>query len=221
MPIQKISFSNWTLDELGAAFGIEQIFQSNLLAAWKSWEVPITEMELQYLSKLQHVLQLAGDEWNETELENKFISPLIMLADIDNMAFSYFLERDFGATIGEYELSGIVDGLIATGFRSPHIPFFCMHEYKRAVDNKGHPNAQTLASMLVAQSMNDSEYPIYGLFIIGSIWQFIVLDGKKYCISEKYDATVSNDGNRDILGIFAMMKSLRFMIETQLQKNEK
>jgi hypothetical protein len=37
----------------------------------------------------------------------------------------YFLERRLSAIVGDYELSGIVDGMIATGFRDPAIPLFC------------------------------------------------------------------------------------------------
>jgi len=64
-----------------------------------------------------------------------------MLAEIDDGQIGYFLERPLSATIGDYQLSGIVDGMIATGFREPDIPLFCMHEYKRSLENQGAPDA--------------------------------------------------------------------------------
>ena len=48
--------------------------------------------------------------WNEVELENKFISPLFMLAELNADTFGYFLERDLTVTIGEYELWGEPQG---------------------------------------------------------------------------------------------------------------
>ncbi len=210
--MQKATFKQWDLDRLEATFGLKQVFECQLLNEWENAPAEIKEYEKQHLFDLQKLLQIGGDDWNETELENKFISPLIMLAKIDNLKFSYFLERELKSVIDDYELSGIVDGIIATGFRNPQLPLFCLHEYKKAVDNEGHPNAQVLVSMLVAREMNKNHKPIYGLFIIGSIWQFIVLNGDEYCISQKYDTAKESE----VLIVFRMMRALKAIIETRL-----
>jgi hypothetical protein len=86
-----------------------------------------------------------------------------------------------------------------------------MHEYKRAIDNEGHPNAQNLVAMLVAREQNSNQKPIYGLFIVGSIWQFMVLNDNEYCISKKYDAA-----EQSVYEIFSALKGLKFIIETKL-----
>ena len=100
-------------------------------------------------------------------MENKFISPLIVLADIDDEQIGYFLERPLSAQIGDYQLSGIVDGMIATGFREPDLPLFCMHEYKRSIENQGMPDAQVLAAMLVAREINQNHKPDLWLICCG------------------------------------------------------
>jgi len=120
-----------------------------------------------------------GEDWNEVELENKFISPLIVLSKVDNRNFSYFLKRD-SATVGEYDLSGKVHGMIASGFRSPKKPFFCLHKYKRKSDPNGDPKGQALVAMLAAQSLNNNQNPVLGCYVVGKIWRFIVLDGLNY-----------------------------------------
>jgi hypothetical protein len=117
-------------------------------------------------------------------------------------------------TVGNYELSGIVDGMIATGVRDPDKPFFCMHEYKRSVDNDGQPDAQALAAMLVVQADNNDTKPVYGLYIVGLIWNFMVLQGKDYCISKNYDAS-----NEEIFELFKMLKALKQLIKTELLSN--
>ncbi len=220
--MSKCTFREWTLDQLDETFQLTQIFEHEVLNEWENWKTSISDYEKQHLTLLQKNLIMGGNAWNEVELENKFISPLIMLAQIDNLQFSYFLERELKGIIGEYELSGIVDGLIAMGFRNPHKPFFCLHEYKKAVDNSGNPDAQVLAAMLVARELNGNTKPVYGVFIIGSIWQFLVLDKQQYCLSKKYDASAFRNGQDDILAIFQMMKALREIIEQKwLNKDSK
>jgi hypothetical protein len=49
------------------------------------------------------------------------------------------------------------------------------------------------------------------LYIVGLIWNFIVLNGKEYCISKNYDA--SDEG---IFEIFKMLKALKHIIKTEL-----
>jgi hypothetical protein len=43
------------------------------------------------------------------------------------------------------------------------------------------------------------------------VWNFIVLKGTDYCISEEYTAATD-----DIFSIFKMLKSLKSIIKTQL-----
>ena len=134
-----------------------------------------------------------------------------MTAKIDDGKIGYFLERPLSGIIGDYELSGIVDGMIATGIRNPHIPYFCLHEYKRSIENQGSPDAQVLAAMLVARELNQNKLPIYGLFVVGLDWYFMVLKDNEYCISRTFIAD-----NDDIFTIFKMMKSLKQIIYAEL-----
>ena len=168
------TFKQWTLTELDKAFGLKQIWECQLMAQWENQEIEVNDFERTTLINLQKSLIRGGRAWNEVELENKFISPVIMTANIDDEQIGYFLERYLSATVGNYELSGIVDGMIATGFRDPDIPLFCLHEYKRSVDNQGSPDAQVLAAMLVAREKNNNQKPIYGVFVVGLNWNFIV-----------------------------------------------
>ena len=205
------TFKEWDLDGLDEAFGLKQISESELLTQWKNNKEKITKFEKQALLNLQKTLIRGGKAWNEVELENKFISPVIMMANIDDEQIGYFLERPLSAVVGDYQLSGSVDGMIATGTRNPHVPYFCLHEYKRHVENQGTPDGQVLAAMLVAREMNNNKLPIYGLVIIGLGWCFIVLQGNEYCISNNYSA----DGN-DIFAIFKMLKALKQIINKEL-----
>ncbi len=168
----------------------------------------ISESEKINLLDLQQVLIRGGQYWNEAELKNKFISPLIMLAKIDDETIGYFLERPLSAQIGNYQLAGIVDGMIATGFREPEIPLFCLHEYKRSLENQGAPDAQVLVAMLVSRELNATPQPIYGLYVVGFNWRFVVLEGNQYCISKTYNAD-----DDEIFVLFAMLKNIKKLIK--------
>jgi hypothetical protein len=160
--------------------------------------------------QLQKSLIRSGRAWNEVELENKFISPVILTAGIEDEQIGYFLERPLSGIVEDYELSGIVDGMIATGIRNPHIPVFVCIVMSN-IENQGTPDAQVLAAMLVARELNQNKLPIYGLFVVGLDWYFIVLTANEYCISRTYHAD-----NEEIFAIFKMMKSLKQIIYAEL-----
>ncbi|TAE01153.1 MAG: hypothetical protein EAZ97_03790 [Bacteroidetes bacterium] len=209
------NFKDWTLTTLDKTFDLCQIldYKCQILQDWQKLAATfeVSDFESQNLLNLQEPLQWGGKAWNETELENKFISPVIMLAKIDDRIVGYFLERPLKAVVKNYELSGIVDGMIATGFRDPDVPFFCMHEYKRSVDNHGNPDAQALAAMLVVRELNNNNKPIYGLYIVGLTWNFIVLNANEYCVSKDYKSD-----NEELFNIFKMLKALKHIIRTEL-----
>jgi hypothetical protein len=202
------NFREWTLDSIEEAFGLKQVFQMDLLDELVSFEYSPTEVDTIILKKLQSHFHLGGDDWNESELENKFISPMIVMAETATEQYSYFLEREMSATIGEYNLSGKVDGMIATGFRNPKKPLFCLNEYKRGTDPNGDPKGQALIAMLVAQYLNENSHPVFGCYVIGRTWYFMVLQGSKYAISKDYSCA-----DKEIFDIFRILKSLNVQIQ--------
>jgi len=209
--MQKATFKDWTLTTLEDAVGIKQIWQSELLEQWERADIEINEFERNSLLNFQKSLIRGGRAWNDAELKSKCISLVILTAGIDDEKIGYFLERPLSSIVGDYQLSGIVDGMIATGFREPKKPYFCFHEYKRSIENQGTPDAQVLAAMLVAREQNQNKHPIYGLFVVGLNWNFIVLTGNDYCISKTYQAD-----DEEIFAIFKMIKLLKKIIHSEL-----
>ena len=205
------NFKEWNLDKIEEAFGLKQVWQSEILDELINHPYQLDEMERNFVTKLQRHFSFGGDDWNEVELENKFISPMIVLSEIADEKCSYFLERELSTTIDEYELLGKVDGMIATGFRSPKKPYFCLNEYKRGTDPDGDPKGQALIAMLVAQRLNDNQAPIFGCFVIGRIWQFMIIEGNQYTISRDFSCV-----DNEVFDIFRILKGLRFQIEKYL-----
>ncbi len=207
----KSNFREWNLDKIDDTFGTKQVRTLPILQELLAYQYEADDYEKRYLNELQEGYYLGGDDWNEVELENKFISPLIVFSKISNEYFSYFLERYLEVVIDDYELSGKVDGMIATGYRNPKVPYFCMNEYKKGTDPDGDPKGQALIAMLAAQKQNNNEHPILGSFIVGSNWYFMALIGKEYAISNVYTCT-----DEEIFDIYRILKGLRVLIERMI-----
>ena len=152
-------------------------------------------------------LLLNAHDWNETELAYNFIGPVMVLVNYTSEAFNFFAERLVSGVVEGFEMSGKPDGMIASGFREPKMPYFCFQEYKKDQDPEGDPAGQVLAAMLVAQVLNEHHHPIYGGYVKGRDWFFMVLRGKQYAISEPYIAT-----RDDVFDIFRILKALKAII---------
>ncbi len=212
--MQKSNFREWTLDKIDDTFGLQQVRRLPILEELLAYQYQADDYETRYLLHLsESYLLFGGDDWNEVELENKFISPLIIFSDIVNQKYSYFLERELAITIDDYELSGRVDGMIATGYRNPKKPYFCLNEYKRQTDPDGDPRGQALIAMLAAQRLNDNTNlntgrPIFGSYIIGRDWYFMALVGKEYAISKDFSCVAN-----EVFDIYRILKGLKIQID--------
>ena len=208
MPTKR-PFSDWNKEELEETFGLNRMETVAPLEQWfqAAQTMTIEEMDAIVLNRLYKALLNNVDAWNEIELIEYCIGPLFVWVDFNTPHFKIFSERALAGIVGDYELSGEPDAMIATGRYSPKIPYFCFHEYKKENEPKGDPAAQALAAMLVAQELNRRDHPIYGLYVVGKLWQFIVLQGQEYAISRGFLA----DGE-EIFTIFKILKALKAML---------
>jgi len=201
---------------LDETFNLEQVDEINLLTKWLEAinSYLIEDYENKLLLRLQTTLIYRADDWNEQELNENFISPLLSLVNFNTREFGMFSERLLKSTICNYELIGYPDAIVASGRRIPKIPYFCFHEYKKELDNQGDPYGQCLAAMLVAQELNNNKKPIYGVVVKGVSWSFMVLQGKEYAISRAYNSTIS-----EIFEIVKLLKHLKTIIEQYVKES--
>jgi hypothetical protein len=62
--------------------------------------------------------------------------------------------------------------------------------------------------MLVAKELNNNQRPIYGVYVVGRNWFFMVLQDKEYVITKAYQAV-----DDDIYDILKLLKHLKSLIE--------
>jgi hypothetical protein len=90
MQMKNSTFKDWTLTTLEDAFGLKKIWECDLLQQWENHDAQINEFEKNSLLYFQKSLIRGGRAWNEVKLENKFISPLILIAGIDDEKWDIF-----------------------------------------------------------------------------------------------------------------------------------
>lgn len=205
------TFKEWKLAQLEARFGVRQSDNSASLTEWLRGEIELSEFENKLLGELQNRLKKNLLHWNEWELSLYFIGPLFSFANFTGENYNLFDERELKAVVDGENMVGNPDGMIAFGFREPEKPFFCLQEYKKETDPNGDPVAQCLAAMLTAQAINQDQLPVYGIYVIGQNWSFVVLEGKKYTVSSAYSAI-----SPEIYDIFSRLKFLKRIVEKRV-----
>ena len=166
---------------------------------------------------------VSSDYLNEEELKIRLIALLFQIANIDDdTRVRVFYERPLSADINGYSLSVVCDCMVAasTIFRTPTHPYFFLQDgpplrFKKAKGEKrdrnvGPPEAQMLVAMLTAQEANQDNAPVYGGFLIGSVWRLATLVGRNYCTSRQYSASQQDD----LLALTFALRHLKKLIVT-------
>jgi hypothetical protein len=204
--MESVKFSDCNKEYLEDQFGLIRLTDYPAIDAWieKSTHCELDEIETGFINRLQKIAIQNFDAWIEIELLEYFIGPLLSLVNFNTSKFKIFSERKISGVVENVELYGEPDAIIATGKYTPKLPYFCMNEYKKQEENRGDAAGQCLAPMLVAQELNGHTLPLYGIYVVGKYWNFMVLKEKEYCISKSF---VADD--EEIFDIFRMLKALK------------
>lgn len=189
---KKKSFDDWTTQEVRIAFDIEQVPASSFLKDWLAAVHQPNAQQAQFMETKRALLEQFYRNWNENELKFQFIAQIVELVDLHGKTYNIFSQRNLSATVNGILLQGRPEVMIATGQEDPLCPYFFIHEYKPS-KRADEPLGQVLAAMLAAQAHNADEKAVLGCFVIGALWQFLVLQGNTYSLSSTYDATQTPD----------------------------
>lgn len=123
---KSIPFKQCTLSYLDKQFELREIYDSKTLKKWMSFtqDIAISEVEQVMIEQWRQDLVRYVHDWNEQELSFHFIGQMFSLGRFLTDEFSLFAQRPISAIIGDMELTGKPDGLIAKGKRDPELPFF-------------------------------------------------------------------------------------------------
>jgi hypothetical protein len=203
------SFDTWTYEEVEDTFGLTPLRSCPLFEEWLAAEgYAPNSTELATLDELKELLFEEAKNWNEDELKLFFIGPILSLIHFKTPYFKPYTQRTLTLKSDTVSAAGKVDFMLAKGKVLPKIPFFCVHEYKQENRRDNDPLGQLLIGMVAAQSRNEINIPIFGTYISGRNWFFVLLEGKNYYLSNAY-----NGADNDIYVIFNILKKCKNMVE--------
>jgi hypothetical protein len=204
--------------EISIEFNLKRNKSANLNNVLLDWiERPIfklNDIEQYIFNKIITQARNNIDGWNEEELKMKFLAHIIDLLALDLQdEIHTFFERTVEATVDEIYLKTKTDFMIAKGVLGVvQTPYFHFQEYKKSKDPNGDPAGQLLQAFLIAQEINKNGKPMYGAYIIGRFWYFVVFQNREYCVSRAFDST-QEDG---LMQIIAILRHFKVILETKL-----
>lgn len=208
------TFDTWEYDEIETILGYKRVEDHPLLVTWlETPSQPVDETTLNYLVPLQKRLIINADAWNEDELRMFFIAPFLSQVPLYFDDFKPFTQRTMSATFPELDLhiTGKVEFFIARGKQRPRQPYFFLHEYKQERRRETDPLGQLLIAMIAAQAINEIKMPLYGCYVIGRNWFFVIVNEHEYSVSLAYDAT-----KPELYSIYAIVSAAPSLIKPYL-----
>lgn len=201
------NFEQWTDEDIQDELGYSEVeaeTQQSLLD-WLNFDKPIELSE--YQKGLLEELNDNIRDWNKDELKLMFIGPLLTTIKFNNYPhYKVFSQRKVTLKTETIEAQGKIEWLLAQGKKIPKKPFFFLHEYKKELGSSNDPLGQLLIAMVYAQEQNqEQDFPIYGIYIVGRNWFFVILEGKEYAVSRAYDAT-QEEGLQQIIASLHKVK---------------
>jgi hypothetical protein len=211
----KTTKKKWSEAELIDVFGLNKIkFTQPLLTEWLDASTTLNSIEQIMFDKIINAALHSIEDWNEEDLKMKFIAFVIDLSNLgSNAIFNTYFEKNIDATVQGHYLKVKTDFMIAKGVLDMvKVPYFHFQEYKRDKDPNGDPLAQLIEAFLIAQEKNNNQKPLYGCYVIGRFWYFVVMHHTDYCVSQAYDCTK----RPDLMDIIAILRKFKFILETRL-----
>ena len=203
-------FRDWKFEAVELTFGIERVYEHPLLDSWQAARHDIPAAHRARLEELRQSLIRNIDLYNEEELKAYFIVPVLSLIPFQTKQRRPFMDRLLRTTYGvdDEEALGRVDWMLAEGRQDPRQPYFFLHEYKREAEASGDPLGQLLIAMMAARQQNQATFPLYGCYVLGRNWFFVVLDEDQYAVSMAYDAT-----QEDLFQVYELLREAHLRIE--------
>jgi hypothetical protein len=200
------SFETWEYEEVENTFGMKRVKNLPILVNWINSPSQSSDSTKILLPIIQERLIDNVDAWNEDELKMFFIAPLLSQMPMEIDDFKPFTQRTLSAKFPELDLevSGKVEFVIARGKQRPKQPYFFLHEYKQERRRENDPLGQLLISMVAARQNNEKKTPLFGCFVVGRDWFFVVLEEQTYSVSLACDATK----NHELYQIVAMLSAM-------------
>ncbi len=192
------NFSKIRDAELEKLFIIKKNLNRDIFDSWFNNSILIDdEIEL-FLKNLIFDNEKLIDSYKEEDLKIKFLAPLLNKIKFVSFKdeFRDFYEEKLTYQTENFILTGTADFIVSKGLIKSEKPYFFIQEFKRS-EEYGNPRPQLLAELILAVEVNNFEI-IKGAYIIGAIWNFVILQRVEkhnyiYYVSANFDSTKIED----------------------------
>ncbi|TAE15572.1 MAG: hypothetical protein EAZ95_08590 [Bacteroidetes bacterium] len=189
----KRPFEQWLYEDVEIEFGIERIKNLPTMLQWL--DVSTTQDLPERFENLRIELSENVENWNEDELKMMFAYPFISYIGLNSFdGYRVFIQNNLVRNFEIVEESQETILFIAQGKQKPKPNFLFFQTFQAENGTSKDVLGQLLIAMTNAQTLNeDAQKPLYGCYIIGRLWFFVLLVGKQYAVSRAYDATQTDD----------------------------
>ncbi len=156
--------------------------------------ITLNNEDVLFLEKLIDKNIFYLENYKEEDLKVKFITPILNRIDFTNIdnEIRDFYDENLCYQTDRFILNGETDFVVAKGYFFSEQPYFFIQEFKKSKTAKN-PEPQLLAELIAAIELNNFT-TIKGAFIIGAIWNFVILEKLgtnkyQYFVSKNYDST--------------------------------
>jgi hypothetical protein len=195
--IPTYSFSQITEENLRDIVELKKLYSNDAFHNWFE-DKDITKDETSFLEELLAKYGNFIKSYKEETLKANFIIPIINKVDFLSIELetSSFYEEIISYKADDFILSGSVDFLVSRGLEYSQTPYFFIQEFKKGKVSSD-PEPQLLAELIAAVELNGWE-SIKGAYIVGSIWNFVILERLErhkyqYYVSMNFDSTKIED----------------------------
>jgi hypothetical protein len=196
--IPTYSFSKVTMNILEQFVNIEKAINHSKFTEWFAYTYESSFEDIAFFERLiVENIDLISD-YNEEDLKVNMIVPLLNRVKFKSFEnnFRAFYELPMEYRAEKFIFNGTTDFLVSKGLIKSQKPYFFIQEFKKGRNNSD-PEPQLLAELSSAIELNN-ESEIKGAYIVGAIWNFVVLEkiGQEkyqYFVSQNFDSTKITD----------------------------
>jgi hypothetical protein len=179
-PMQRYTYSELTAAVLRSL--VELRDHGVVASRWAALTAPITERERARIEAIREVLvDRPLTLLNEATIWSRAIYPMLMLAENDRV--QAFAQVPLDARFARFELSGLIDGAIASSLSGgAESPFLVVVEAKRGLEATN-PQWQLYGELLAAMMANgatvrgDGSAVMHGCYTVSDTWTFVRGEG--------------------------------------------